>query len=201
MSKQFDLEQSILDCWHITDDLKALTSKYDELSEDQKLNILIGLIDLYQIKFENCFSDFEDYLKEVHKGNKVPPSPSLIELMDRFGHWPTPEISGKVHDQNTLLETKEEQEGPIEDDYGSKFWYKNGKLHREDGPAVEGISGSKYWYKNGQLHREDGPAVEYTDGSKLWWLHGQRHREDGPAVEYYDGTKEWWLYGRKVNPF
>jgi len=30
-----------------------------------------------------------------------------------------------------------------------KSWYLNGKLHREDGPAVEGVNGDKSWYING----------------------------------------------------
>jgi hypothetical protein len=56
------------------------------------------------------------------------------------------------------------------------------------------IECTRRWYLNGKLHREDGPAVEYADGSKEWWINGQCHREDGPAVEYADGTtKEWWL--------
>ena len=27
-------------------------------------------------------------------------------------------------------------------------------------------NGDKFWYKNGQLHREDGPALEYADGCR-----------------------------------
>lgn len=79
------------------------------------------------------------------------------------------------------------------------MYYKDGLLHREDGPAVEGKDGSKEWYLNGNLHREDGPAVEYADGSKEWYLHGNRHRLDGPAVEWKDGTKEWWINGEKLS--
>jgi len=30
--------------------------------------------------------------------------------------------------------------------------------------------GSKFWYLNGKYHREDGPAVEYPDGEKRWFL-------------------------------
>lgn len=59
---------------------------------------------------------------------------------------------------------------------------------------VEGESGTKVWYKNGNLHREDGPACEYTNGSKYWWVEGKRHRIDGPAIECgIDGTKEWLI--------
>lgn len=60
---------------------------------------------------------------------------------------------------------------------GEKCWYLNGKLHREDGPAVEWADGSKYWFLNGQLHREDGPAVEWSDGTKHWYLNGQYYIE------------------------
>jgi energy-coupling factor transporter ATP-binding protein EcfA2 len=56
---------------------------------------------------------------------------------------------------------------------GSKFWYQNGKLHREDGPAIEWSDGNREWYKNGKLHREDGPAVEDADGYKVWYIEGK----------------------------
>jgi len=84
------------------------------------------------------------------------------------------------------------------DERGTKRWYLNGKLHREDGPAVEYPDGSKYWYINGKYHREDGPAVEFANGNKEWYLNDKCHREDGPAVEYADGTKEWYVDGEKI---
>ena len=62
--------------------------------------------------------------------------------------------------------------------------------------AIVRGGGAKYWYLNGQLCREDGPACEYADGTKYWYINGQLHREDGPAVEYAGGTKSWYLNGR-----
>ncbi len=53
--------------------------------------------------------------------------------------------------------------------------------------------GVYYWFMNGDLHRENGPAVEYDKGKKMWFVNGKRHREDGPAIEYPNGEKEWWL--------
>jgi hypothetical protein len=70
---------------------------------------------------------------------------------------------------------------------GDTAWWKNGKLHRENGPAIVTENGTKKWYKNGLPHRENGPAVEYPNGSKEWWLNGRLHREDGPAVEVAKG--------------
>ena len=104
-------------------------------------------------------------------------------------------------------------------------------------------NGNIYWFKNGVLHYEYGPAVEYKDGHEEWWLDGQRitedefsewrirkeldvllnaaftigkeekkvtdeegnvfyyqagmlHREDGPAIEWVRGCKEWLVDGR-----
>jgi len=56
---------------------------------------------------------------------------------------------------------------------------------------------NKRWFLNGKIHREDGPAVVWADGSKFWFIDDKRHRDDGPAVVWSTGTKEWWLNGRK----
>ena len=76
---------------------------------------------------------------------------------------------------------------------------KEGKFHREDGPAVEWADGDKHWYINNELHREDGPAAEWADGSKFWYINGKSHREDGPAVEWADGSKYWFLNGKRLS--
>ena len=52
-------------------------------------------------------------------------------------------------------------------------------------------NGTKRWYLNNQLHREDGPAVEFFNGTKVWHLNGKYHREDGPAIELFDGNKTY----------
>ena len=51
----------------------------------------------------------------------------------------------------------------------------------------------KIYYKHGKYHRKDGPAVEYKNGTKEWWVNGKRHREDGPAIEYANGSKCWYF--------
>ncbi len=81
---------------------------------------------------------------------------------------------------------------------GTKFWYLNGKLHNENGPAIEFTNGNKEWRINGLLHREDGPAIEHANGDKYWYTNGNLHREDGPAVEKLNGTKFWYLNDHKI---
>jgi hypothetical protein len=68
MSKQFDLEQSIMGCWNIIEDLKTLQRVVMDkrISDDDTANILIGIEKLYQLKFEQCFETFEDFLKEYY---------------------------------------------------------------------------------------------------------------------------------------
>jgi hypothetical protein len=67
--------------------------------------------------------------------------------------------------------------GCLIDDNGDMAWYLNGKMHREDGPAIESPVGSKAWYKNGLRHRENGPAIEYGYGAREWWLNGKQYEE------------------------
>ncbi len=99
---------------------------------------------------------------------------------------------------------------------GIDRWYKNDKLHREDGPAIlhpsflvyrngslnaEYKKGDQEWYQNGKLHRTDGPAIEHSD-KKEWYQNGELHRIDGPAVViskgdkfYQTGVEKWYQNG------
>ena len=55
--------------------------------------------------------------------------------------------------------------------------YIHGKLHREDGPALDGPLG-KAWYKNGKRHQVEGPAVEWADGRREWYRNGKELTKD-----------------------
>ena len=73
--------------------------------------------------------------------------------------------------------------GCLIDKDNDKAWFKNGKLHREDGqPAVECANGNKAWYKNGKQHREDGPARECANGNKAWYLNGKKYSEEAYRI-------------------
>jgi hypothetical protein len=90
-----------------------------------------------------------------------------------------------------------------------RCWYKNGKRHRDGGPAVRHEYDDheyydhepprvtrSHWYKNGNRHRIGGPAIEDNDGGE-WYVLGVRHRDDGPAViEGY--REEWWVGGVRI---
>jgi hypothetical protein len=59
-------------------------------------------------------------------------------------------------------------------EWGTKRYYLNDKLHREEGPAIEYPCGDKEWFQNGLYHRLDGPAIEWYNGSGWWYFHGKR---------------------------
>ncbi len=83
-------------------------------------------------------------------------------------------------------------------------WYRNGIIHRDDGPAViyyeNGQKTYEFWIRDGIWHRDDGPTrVRYNKDKKIeehWFRNGKQHREDGPAETHYtDGkiTHELWF--------
>lgn len=45
----------------------------------------------------------------------------------------------------------------------------------EDGPLE--LSDRTLWFKNGVLHRTDGPAVEFKSGQRVWLLAGKEVSE------------------------
>ena len=66
----------------------------------------------------------------------------------------------------------------INDEYGSKYTFKNNLEHSYNGkPAVEWMDGSKWWFRNGRGHRLYGPALEYSDSRKFWVLFGNEYSE------------------------
>jgi hypothetical protein len=70
----------------------------------------------------------------------------------------------------------------------------------ENGDLIEvrlGQYGRSY-YKNGKLHREDGPAVEDFDGRKVWCKDGKDHRIDGAAMEFPGGRREYYYEGKHI---
>ena len=52
-----------------------------------------------------------------------------------------------------------------------------------------------YYYVNGELHREDGPASVLINGNGTWFFNGKYHRLDGPAIKLYDGRGQYYIEG------
>lgn len=61
---RFDLEQDIMKCWNVTEDIENFIGARDAMSEDEQLNYLIGLKQIYEIKFNNLWTAFESCVRE-----------------------------------------------------------------------------------------------------------------------------------------
>jgi hypothetical protein len=156
----------------------------------------------WQFHFESGeLTDVDD--KHINMKDWGDNHPLLIDFFNR--------LNGLVVNNDTVSYTLP--------DKSTEYHNFNGKLHREDGPAVEYADGTKenwingkriypdglhvdkygdkVWYLHSRPHRTDGPAVELANGDKRWYLNGKAHREDGPAVEFTDGKKNWYLHGKR----
>jgi hypothetical protein len=76
MSDRFDFEQQIQKCWMVTDDIKEVSEYFLEyhpsnLTQDRVANILIGLAELYEIKFNKLWDLFEDVHMNLVRENKM----------------------------------------------------------------------------------------------------------------------------------
>ena len=65
MSDRFDLEQNILDCWKITDDINLLYKNVmeSEIDKDHVSNVLLGLQAIYSMRFEQLWETFETIVR------------------------------------------------------------------------------------------------------------------------------------------
>ncbi|WP_038456961.1 hypothetical protein [Paraburkholderia xenovorans] len=72
----------------------------------------------------------------------------------------------------------------------------------ENGKTID-ERGVERWFRDGLLHRDDGPAKIFPDGSKCWYSHGKPHREDGAAFEVYrhgELIEEHYVHGKWIRP-
>jgi hypothetical protein len=94
---------------------------------------------------------------------------------------------------------------------GRDIYYRNGKIHRDNGPAfvtrADCLTNEEY-YRDGRHHREDGPAVITRLPGGVVHEHycreGEFHRDDGPAcvVREADGSvreQSFYLRGKRVS--
>ena len=66
MTDRFDLEQNIMKCWNVTEDIDLLYRSVmeKEMTTDDIANFLLGMKAMYDLKFDELFANFE---KMVHE--------------------------------------------------------------------------------------------------------------------------------------
>lgn len=61
-----------------------------------------------------------------------------------------------------------------------EFWFSHPKsdiVHRVFGPSVKWSSGYECWYRDGKLHRDSGPAEIIPNLSVSYWLNGLQYEK------------------------
>jgi hypothetical protein len=61
---RFDLEQEIMECWGITKDIQNFYYAQENLTEDQQMNYLLGLEQIYEAKFNKLWKTFEQCVRK-----------------------------------------------------------------------------------------------------------------------------------------
>jgi uncharacterized protein YeeX (DUF496 family) len=80
MYDRFDHEQQIMKCWSVVDDLKDLQEFVleSDLSKDQICNILMGMSEMYQHRFDKLFRTFEASIRD---------NPNFSPRPNRYSSW------------------------------------------------------------------------------------------------------------------
>ncbi len=65
---RFDFEHQIMSCWYVTTDIKDLSEEVLEgdMTKDQITNVLMGMEQMYEIRFNKLFRQFEQLVREYH---------------------------------------------------------------------------------------------------------------------------------------
>ena len=80
----FDLEQQLMDCWRVTDDIELVTKHFvddpawegiDPKVSDAIMNKYSAIKELYELKFQQQWSTFEAVCKEYHQYRKAADTP------------------------------------------------------------------------------------------------------------------------------
>lgn len=69
MADRFDLEQELMNCWRVTDDIDLVATMISNTNmsakdQDKFMNVLIGMKELYNARFDAMFRIFETLVSE-----------------------------------------------------------------------------------------------------------------------------------------
>jgi len=75
MNNMYDIEQNIMKCWQVCDDLETIFLEVGDGDKqptpDELVNTLMGIQQLYQWKFSQLFESYENVLRIQRKDNNM----------------------------------------------------------------------------------------------------------------------------------
>lgn len=77
MKTRFDLEDMLMKCWRVTDDIDLVTDMVGNMDMspkdmDKLMNVLIGMKELYNARYNATFEVFEDLVKHQYFEKPAP---------------------------------------------------------------------------------------------------------------------------------
>ena len=87
---RFDLEEKIMSAWNIIEDIDLAISCVEDVDmsskeADRLLNILIGIKEMYSIRFQKLFGSFEEYISYIEKkDSEEKPRVYVDSLFDEY---------------------------------------------------------------------------------------------------------------------
>lgn len=63
---RFKFEEQLMQCWKVVDDINVIYKQFDysDLSQDEIQNALLGLVTIYEMKFQQMFDTFEKLIQQ-----------------------------------------------------------------------------------------------------------------------------------------
>lgn len=61
------LEEKLFSCWNVVDDIEFFYNKQEEMTDDEQMNYLLGLMTKYKYLFSDMFDQYEDVTGEYYR--------------------------------------------------------------------------------------------------------------------------------------
>lgn len=90
MKDRFDLEQEIMECWRVTDDINMVTKHFIDSPNwkgmnaelaDAMMNKYSAIAELYELKFQNLFDTFVDCIPDLKSSIEEEDDSGLTEYV------------------------------------------------------------------------------------------------------------------------
>jgi hypothetical protein len=68
VDNNFDLEQQILKCWNMVDDVKEIIDQFNggTLTKEDTVRTLLACVEVYQYRFDRTFQKYEEVCQGLH---------------------------------------------------------------------------------------------------------------------------------------
>jgi hypothetical protein len=82
---RFDLEQAIMEAWHVVDDLRLLTNRLEYMNEDQIFSAVHGLQIFADMRCESLWNTFEQCISNgAFNSDDYKRSKEIVEALDEI---------------------------------------------------------------------------------------------------------------------